>query len=115
MTDMKLKPPPWAVADEWPDWPNEARACYLNFLCGYEYAQQGKELPSYPLPPQRGDLVLYDHQWWQFGEVTSIDFDRGLMLVKRYGNGLVGFSEDWKPLANAVKVVGRRGVERRRF
>lgn len=67
------------------------------------------------MPPQRGDLILYDHQWWQLGEVTSIDFDRGLMLVKRYGNGLVGESEAWKDIANAVKIVGRRGVERRRF
>ena len=115
MTDMKLKPPPRAVADEWLDMPPEARACYLNFLCGVEFALQGKELPSYPLPPQRGDLILYADQWWQHGEVTSVDLDRGLMLVKRYGNGRVGESEDWKPIANAVKIVGRRGIERRRF
>ncbi len=114
MTESKKKPPPWASADGWPDWPDEARACHLNFLRGYEYARHGKELPSYPLPPQVGDLIVYDHQYWQFGVVTSVDLGRGSMLIKRYGNGLVAPSEDWKYIANAVKVVGRRGVERRR-
>ena len=57
MTDMRLKPPPWAVTDEWHLMPPEARACYLHFLCGVQYALEGRDLPSYPRPPREGDLV----------------------------------------------------------
>jgi hypothetical protein len=50
--------------------------------------------------------LQYASDFWQFGQVMAIDGDQ--MLIWRPD------SERWKPIANAVKVVSRRGVERRR-
>lgn len=112
VTDKEKKPPQWAYADEWPDMPDTERAIRLSFLCGMQAGLEGRGLNSYPLPPQVGDIVQYASEYWQFGHVKAIDGDR--MLVWRGGTGRVGPSERWKPIANAVKVVGRRGVEPQR-
>ena len=70
-------------------------------------------LKSYPLPPQVGDIIQYASEYWQLGVVTAIDGD--MMRVWRPGiPGTIAPSERPKPIANAVKVVGRRGVEPQR-
>lgn len=112
MTDKEKKPPEWAYADEWDKMSEFERAVRLSFLCGIQAGSEGRTLRSYPLPPQVGDILQYAPEFWQFGMVEEIDGDR--MLIWRGNTGTVAPSKRWKPIANAVKVVGRRGVERRR-
>jgi hypothetical protein len=111
MTDKEKKPPVWAYADEWPDMSDVERAVRLSFLCGVVAGSEGQTvLKSYPLPPRVGDIIQYASEYWQLGVVTAIDGD--LMRVWRPGiPGTQKSSERPKPIANAVKVVGRRGVE----
>jgi hypothetical protein len=114
MTDKEKKPPVWAYADEWPGMSDVEQAARLQFLCGVVGGSEGQiVLKSYPLPPQVGDIIQYASDHWQIGVVTEIDGD--LMRVFRPGiPGTIESSELQKPIANAVKVVGRRGVEPRR-
>jgi hypothetical protein len=112
MTDKEKKPPVWAYADERDSMSDVERAVRLSYLCGVQAGLEGRALRSYPLPPRVGDIVQYTPEFWQFGLVTAIDGDR--MLIWRGNTGAVAPSERWKPIANTVKVVGRRGVERRR-
>ena len=114
MTDKNKKPPTWAYADEWGDWSDVERAARLGFLCGVVAGSEGEVvLKSYPLPPQVGDIIQYASEYWQLGVVTAIDGD--MMRVRRPGiPGTIDPSELPKPIANAVKVVGRRGVEPQR-
>jgi hypothetical protein len=112
MTDKEKKPPVWAYADEWDSYTDVEKVARLSFLAGIGEALDGRVPTGYDLPPQVGDVIQYASQGWQVGVVEAIDGDR--MLIWRATTGPAGQSTGWKPIANALKVYSRRGVERRR-
>jgi hypothetical protein len=112
MTEKKKKPPIWAYADEWDGFTDMQKAIKLAYLAGIQAGVEGRvPTKGYPLPPQVGDVIQYDSAWWQWGQVEAIDGDQ--MFIWRMGPS----DEESvfpRPIANAVRVVSRRGVERRR-